>query len=125
MSLTHQICNTLLRSPRKVSARHVDVLFTPKLANLSPGAAKVLARYEIVGEEAPYYLKEGIANVHSTMRPGEALTYATRLSVQGLAVVVGDLGQTDEPIDLESWLIDSITEATTSAIYGPKNPYKD
>ncbi|KAM0129467.1 hypothetical protein ACHAO1_008481 [Botrytis cinerea] len=120
-----RIRNTLLRSPTKVSARHVDIMFTPKLANLSHAATKVLAHYEIVGEEVPSYLKEGIANVHSTMRPGEALAHASLLSAQNLTVTVEDLAQNNASINLESWAVASMTEAATLAIFGPKNPYKD
>lgn len=101
-----RISNTLLRSPTKVSA----------------AATKVLAHYEIVGEEVPSYLKEGIANVHSTMRPGEALAYASLLLAQNLTVTVEGLAQNNGSINLESWVAASMTEAATLAIFGPKNP---
>ncbi|EMR88012.1 hypothetical protein BcDW1_3375 [Botrytis cinerea BcDW1] len=107
-----RIRNTLLRSPTKVSARRGrHYVYT-----------KVLAHYQIVGEEVSFYLKEGIANVHSTMRPGEALAHASLLLAQNLTVTVEGLAQNNASINLESWIAAPMTEAATLAIFGPKNP---
>ncbi|ATZ51575.1 hypothetical protein BCIN_07g01850 [Botrytis cinerea B05.10] len=107
---------------RKSLPAAVDIMFTPKLANLIHAATKVLAHYQIVGEEVSFYLKEGIANVHSTMRPGEALAHASLLLAQNLKVTVEGLAQNNASINLESWIAAPMTEAATLAIFGPKNP---
>lgn len=116
----------VLRAPQKFSARYVEARYTPALAGLSPGATKTLAHYVEVGEQGQSYLKEGMEAVQRCMNLGEPLTSASRVAVQKLAGAVAAL-EKDGPaaIDLQRWIIDTVSVTATDSIWGPKNPYRD
>ena len=65
--------------------------------------------------------------VHA-MKPallGPALDVMNRKMISGLCSSVDALSSDEEnPLDLHAWCKDSITIASTRAVWGPKNPYE-
>ena len=117
---------SLQRLPMKISFWHVEALFTGRLAGLSTFAAKTLAHNVNGHDGQPSYLREGMANAHAAMRPGDNLASATRASLQLLEHLLETFDEKRSgQFELYSWLTKTIMAAVTGSIFGPKNPYED
>lgn len=74
----------------------------------------------------PSYLREGIANVHTTMKSGENLLITTRAAIKVLVSSIETLRQkhTDQ-VELETWVGDKVIASVTNSIFGPQNSYQE
>ena len=114
------------RNPTKISFWRVEAAFTGKLAGLSSFAAKVLAENADGDNGQPSYLREGMANVHTIMKPGEKLLTTTKAAIKEFASSIEPLGQKDtDQVELGTWVGDKIMASVTNSIFGPQNPYQD
>lgn len=114
------------RIPTKISFWHVEAVFTGTLAGLSPFAVKTLKENVNSDNGEPSYLREGMVSVHTTMKPGEGLTAATRAAADLLVPSIGKLAQRSATqIELGQWVTDELMASVTGSIFGPKNPYQD
>ena len=114
------------RLPTKISFWHVEAIFTGSLAGLSPFATKTLANNVHSEDGQPSYLREGMANAHAAMKPGEVLTITTKSAAEMLAASIGRLQQkSTAQIELGRWVTDELMAAVTGSIFGSRNPYRD
>ena len=63
-----------------------------------------------------------------TMAPGPSLDFIVRKAAEVMAIGVAKLGRDDgasTTINLYEWTRHEILIATTEAVFGPKNPYRD
>lgn len=91
----------------------------------SPEGRRILVRkVEGVGEFSyPILFDKAI---HPAVTPGPKLDAMNRLSVQKVAETVEILAsQTPRTLGLFEWVKKEITLATTEAVYGLKNPFRD
>lgn len=56
---------------------------------------------------------------------GSGLDVMNRNMIKNLAVSIDELEQDHTSIDLHFWCRHAVTVASTDAVYGPLNPYKD
>ncbi|KAL8830387.1 MAG: hypothetical protein Q9191_001464 [Dirinaria sp. TL-2023a] len=114
------------RCPTKISFWHVEALFTGRLAGLGPFAAKALAHNIDGNDGQPSYLREGMTNAHSAMKPGDSLTDVTRASLELLTPLIGELGHNNNSqIELGNWVTKVLMASITGGIFGPQSPYRD
>lgn len=91
----------------------------------SPEARKILVReMEGVGKFAyPILFSKAI---HPAVTPGPKLDAMNRVSIHTVAERVEILAsQTPVTLKLFEWVQKEITHATTEAVYGPKNPFRE
>ena len=64
--------------------------------------------------------------MHAALAPGTALDSMSQPMLRTVAESLDSLGTDSKvTIDLASWLRHTITMASTDAVYGPTNPFKD
>ncbi|KAL8929676.1 MAG: hypothetical protein Q9172_000355 [Xanthocarpia lactea] len=120
------LATSIQRSPLKVSFWQVEAVFTGTLVGLSAFASKVLAANIDSDDGHPSYLRDGVSNVHATLRPGEQLTATTRTALELLAPTLRDLGQDiTAPVDLQQWIAGVLMTSVAGSVFGPQNPYHD
>lgn len=64
----------------------------------------------------------------TSLKPGETLDDMNRLMIQSIAKSLDSLTSEQSPstrIHLFQWVRDRVTAATTNAVYGPQNPFKE
>ncbi|CZR62543.1 related to cytochrome P450 7B1 [Phialocephala subalpina] len=75
-------------------------------------------------EKNPGFLAQFLKEIHEAMR-GEYLHKMNADVLNGVAVTINELGKTFEPESLFYWLRGTITVATSNALFGSFNPFKD
>jgi hypothetical protein len=110
----------------RFSLRHVESIFTPKMAGLSSHATKILGEYVDIGEAKPSYLKDGLDNVDNSMLPCQELHDNTKTA---LTTIVKVLERSQHKkcatVVFEAWVRDIVTTSATRSIFGVKNPYNE
>jgi len=103
--------------------RPFQAKYTPKLARLSPSATKIFQEYTLVGEIELSYLKAGMANVHTAMMPGQALSVTSEAAIRNLANSVEKLQHSNSNIiNFRSWIASEVMISKTNSVYGTKYP---
>ncbi|KAL9121434.1 MAG: hypothetical protein Q9187_002004 [Circinaria calcarea] len=128
----------IVNSPELISSiqRHSKTLAFPpieaKFAMTVCGSSKEandILNINVNGDEGDWgYSVEFYKSLHPALAPGVGLNSMNRIMVQNIAASLGRLkGENDKPIKigLVQWLRHEITMATTNAVYGPMNPFKD
>jgi hypothetical protein len=91
----------------------------------SPAGKKVLIK-NINGVEDYSYPILFDKAIHPSVSPGPALHAMNAKSVQNVSRIVTQLAtQAPKKLKLMEFVRKHITEATTDAVYGPKNPFAD
>jgi hypothetical protein len=72
-------------------------------------------------------LIEGLEETHKVMRPGsgvnQMVSITTRTAADNMAIF--EIDPASRRVDLWQWVQHEVTVATTEAVYGPTNPYRD
>ena len=77
-----------------------------------------------VGEHS--YAIEFDKSIHSSVTPGAKLDAMNRLSVQKVCKILDTLAsEPPKTIKLFEWVRENIAWATSEAVYGPENPFRD
>lgn len=77
-----------------------------------------------VGEYS--YAIEFDKSIHPAVTPGAKLDAMNRLSVQKISEILDTLAsETPNTIKLFEWVRKNIASATSEAVYGPMNPFRD
>lgn len=101
--------------------------FTARICGISDEAAKVLKTNVNLekGNWGLYY--DSIKAIHGALIPGAGLEYMSRLMIRSVSRSLESLRteQRAKRISLGDWLRHEITSATTEAVYGPDNPFRD
>lgn len=91
----------------------------------TPEGKEVLARYREGAGEFGYAILFGKA-IHPSVTPGPQLDAMNRFSVLKLSEAMDALmAQAPRTLKLFEWVRKEITFATTEAVYGPQNPFRD
>lgn len=114
------------RNPLKISFWQVENVFTGTLVGLSSSASKVLAANFHSNDGHPSYSREGISNVHATLRSGEELNTTTKVALELLVSTLEKLGpKITGPVDLQQCITGALMTSVTGSVFGPQNPYRD
>ena len=69
---------------------------------------------------------ESYVAIKSALAPGEELDGMNRIMLSNIKVSLDALHEKyDRKMHLSNWLRETITIATTTAVYGPLNPYRN
>lgn len=72
------------------------------------------------------YLMSFDTAIHPAVSPGPALDAMNRASIQAVAASLDKLRrQSPTTIDMFKWIKHEVLLATTDAVYGPQNPYRN
>ncbi|KAL9027157.1 MAG: hypothetical protein Q9196_004284 [Gyalolechia fulgens] len=114
------------RYPLQLSFWKVEATFSGLLVGLSTFAAKTLAENIESDNRHGSYLRDGVSNVHATLKPGKKLTDTTRAALKALTPAIKDLdGTVSGEVELQHVITEAMMTSVTSAVFGPQNPYRD
>jgi hypothetical protein len=74
--------------------------------------------------DGPNLMTRSLHAIHPTLL-GEGLNGMNRRMIRYLKEAFTRFPTQNEPVDIYSWIRNAITVATTDAVYGPRNPYKN
>jgi hypothetical protein len=106
----------------------IEAKFVGQITGVSAHAHKI-AMTNTTGEEGEWGLSvDCYAAMRAALTAGPGLDEMNRVMIQNIAGSLDVLippGAQQVTIKLSRWLRDIITLATTNAVYGPENPFKD
>ena len=121
------IVRAVERQPKTISFWYVEAKATSRIGGMSKEANKKLLEnlQGVHGKES--LLLKGLDETHKVMKPGNGITPMVSIAAQTAAGHMEELetNSSSRRIDLWEWVRHEITVATTEAVYGPTNPYRD
>jgi len=121
-----ELIYSLQRQPKTLSFWYFEAHFTAKLGGLSQAAAN--GCFQGVRPESTDQcpLIDCLKGAKAAMSPqgdlDRMIEVASRVMDEGLQIL---MQENKTPIDLESWIRHEVMMATTDAVYGAGNPYRD
>lgn len=123
-----ELMHSLHRHPKTVSFWFVEAHFTSKLGNMSKSSAKdLIANLEPGSEKEKADFVEGLHLIRQAMSPQGGMDDMSRVAANITKRQLDIIQERKERhrVDLWDWVQHDITLATTEAVYGPGNPYRD
>jgi hypothetical protein len=113
------------RQVRVLDFAPVEAKAAINVMGATPGGKEMLNQErEGVGKHA--YAIEFDKAIHPALTPGQNLDALNRLSVQKVTEFLENLAAHKfQTLHLFEWVRENIAWATTEAVYGPKNPFRD
>jgi hypothetical protein len=74
--------------------------------------------------DGPNLMARNLHAIRPTLQ-GEGLNGMNMRMISYLIASLDQLSQVNEQLDIYRWIRNAITVASTDAVYGPRNPYKD
>ncbi|KAJ4296488.1 hypothetical protein N0V90_006533 [Kalmusia sp. IMI 367209] len=113
------------RQTRILDFAPVQTIAAINVMGVTPAGREILnIEKEGVGKHA-YAIETDMA-IHAAVTPGVHLDAMNRLSVQKICEYLNALAsETPKDLRLYNWVSKQISWATTDAVYGPRNPFKD
>ncbi|OKL60389.1 hypothetical protein UA08_04239 [Talaromyces atroroseus] len=123
-----ELIQTVQKQHKTLAFPPIEAKFACKICGVSPEAEAILNQ-NVNGDHGDFGLSmESYAAMRDALRPGSHLDDMNRLMIQEVASSL-DLLQPakgeSRTVGMYSWLRETITTATTRAVYGPMNPYDD
>lgn len=124
---------TAVQKEKTITFEPIETKLAKRLFNPSAsGGDTMTANANPAKGERGLYL-EGLERYHDALLPGKSLDQMNRIAVQNIAASCDKLdvrnysgsGETSVSVKLMRWLRHEIFMASTNAVYGPKNPFKD
>ena len=115
------------KQPKTLAFPPIEAKFACQICGSSPEARDILMK-NVNGDEGDWGLSmESYSAIKGALAPGAELDGMNRIMIQNVAASVDRIGNDDQPVrvKLAEWLRTTITMATTNAVYGPSNPYKN
>ena len=116
------------KQPKVLAFPPIEAKFASQVCGSSADAHAILMK-NVNGDEGSWGLSmESYEAMRAALKPGAALDDMNHLMFQNIATSLDKLiphGDKDVRTKLSKWLRDSVTDATTNAVYGPQNPFKD
>ena len=114
------------KQPKALAFPPIEAKFACQICGSSPQARDILMK-NVNGEEGDWGLSmESYVAIKSALAPGEELDGMNRIMLSNIKVSLDALHEKyDRKMHLSNWLRETITIATTTAVYGPLNPYRN
>ena len=117
----------VFRNVKTLSFTALAVSVIGRISLLSKAALETVSRNANGADGEVGYMTQVIKAVHSSLAPGEALTQMTQEAnmaiLESLSKLATEEGSTR--IKMFAWMRHEIAMATTRAVYGPDNPFRD
>lgn len=121
-----ELIQSVQKLPKILAFPPIEAKFTKNVCGISAEANRILD-INTNGEDGDWGLSmESHAGMRSWLAPGPALDEINRGMMSEVAETLDALlpmGTTSKRLLLVDWLRQSITLATTNAVYGPHNPF--
>lgn len=124
---TPELIQKIQKQPKILAFPPIEAKFSLQVCAPSKKAHEIVMR-NVNGDEGDWGLSmDSYASMRAALTPGPELDEMNRVMIQNVAASLDDLSTTGKPVKkgLARWLRSAITIATTNAVYGPQNPYKD
>ena len=106
----------------------VEAKFAVQLCGISSKTREILFQ-NVNGDEGDWgFSMETFSGMRAALSPGPGLDAMNRVMIENIASSLDDLipvGKKVAKVKLNLWLRKIVTKATTNAVYGPQNPFKD
>lgn len=115
------------KQPKILAFPPIEAKFACQICGSSEKARQILMK-NVNGDEGDWSLSmESYAAIKGALAPGAMLDGMNCVMVENVAASFGKLADAERVVrlGLAGWLRDTITKATTEAVYGPLNPYRD
>ncbi|KAH7132576.1 cytochrome P450 [Dendryphion nanum] len=122
-----ELMSSLQKQPHAISFWFMEALFTTLLGGMSQRSSSNLQANLSPGSHDSSLLLEGLKVTQQAMSPRGGLEAMIRTAADVILAGLDALSYTNnrKNIDLWAWTQHEITIATTEAVYGPSNPYRD
>lgn len=115
------------RNMKNISFTPFVVAMLPRLFNVSDHDIAIASRNHDEADGHWGYMRDVHSTTYSVLAPGKDLDYMVKLLLEGVLTYTGTLSD-DSPcrtieIDLFTWIRRVLTVTSTSAVYGPENPF--
>ena len=124
-----ELISQIQRHPKIFSFSYLEALFGTQLATVSKEAGQKILRYVHRDQGEANLFDDGIKFMSKCLRPGKWLDELNRVMAYSICSSLDRLDSSLQngrrKIDLWDWVTHEMTMATTEAVYGPLNPYKD
>lgn len=125
---TPELIQAVQKMPKDLAFPPIEAKFASKVCGSSVEAHQILMK-NVNGDEGDWGLSmESYAAMRAALAPGPGLDQMNRTMIQNISASLDGLiprGGQKKNMGLAKWLRSTITAATTSSVYGPKNPFKD
>ena len=115
------------RNARNLSFNPFVIAMMPRLFNVVGKDVEIASRNNDEEQGHWGFLPELHSSTYSVLAPGEELDGMIKPMLEGMGGYIDELSSTgtgpEVEIDLFAWLRRAMTAASTSAVYGPENPF--
>ena len=123
------LVQSVQRQQKSLAFPPIEAKFASTVCGSSSEAHNILLQ-NVNGDEGDWGLSmESYSAMRAALKPGPALDDMNRVMIENIASSLDQLGMdgglVNARIGLSAWLRKAITMATTNAVYGPENPFKE
>ena len=125
---TPDLIQAIQKQPKALAFPPIEAKFASAVCGVSKEAHNTLLK-NVNGDEGDWGLSmESYAAMRSALAPGAGLDKMNRTMIENIATSLDQIVPSRESrmrLQLSKWLRSAITLATTNAVYGPQNPFKN
>lgn len=122
-----ELVQAIYRDNKRLSFANLAAEVVARLSVASKETTAILLD-NILGERGSVgYTMEGYKGMHAALAPGPGLDRINQSIIPDIAAAVSrlDPGKGIAQINLYRWVRHTVTLATSNAVYGPHNPFKE
>lgn len=117
---------SLQRQPKSLSFWFFEIQFSVRLGGLSKASADVLFRGITPESKDENLVIKSLKEAKVVMSPQGAIYEMNQIAAKVIVENMDEVQRKGKSVmDLAAWIQHEITIATTEAVYGPGNPYRD
>lgn len=115
---------TLQRQIKTIAFAPIEAQAAATVMGVGPAGNAIIGSEQMLEDGS--YLSTFVPSIQPAMAPGPGLDAINGAAVRHIAESLEDFrGKGPTIVELFSWIRGEIFMATTEAIYGPKNPFRD
>ena len=122
---TPELISAVQRNPKSLQFAPFASKSHRNLFGTSREAEKIVLNNIDLADGAWGLWHDAITGVHKSLAPGEGLDLMNRTMIENVTNTMNQLTSPMPKIHLHSWLRHELAYATTEAVYGPENPFRD
>ncbi|KAK4206274.1 cytochrome P450 [Rhypophila decipiens] len=123
------LIQTVQKQPKILAFEPIAAKFSNVVCGVGKEAGDAMHRNIFGDEPGPSLFVAWHKLTYEALRPGPGLDALNRIMIKNVAESLDKIAPANardhRTIGMTSWLRDTITQATTRAVYGPNNPFED